>query len=300
MLNEPFNLDTYNPYDYTNQSMYFNPFIKNETYYETVDPIIIKQIQNFKLTSILLEHRNLTDLTLLTKMGKVLENNKCIEKIYIKKCIISNITPIIKSLHINKTIKLISLKDSKINDLDELFKRLSENTDISLNILNLMNCNVSFTENFYNFIKKNKIIKFINLSKNEQINVPKFYEALKVSSFEIIHLCENKIDNLKHISEVLKFNKTIKELYLIYNEINDLSCLNECLPFNNTLEVLDLSFNNINNLNITLNSLQKNNSLKYLIMWNCNLKIIDEDLYDLFINKNIFLYINNNPINDII
>ena len=178
MLNEPFNLDTYNPYDYTNQSMYFNPFIKNETYYETVDPIIIKQIQNFKLTSILLEHRNLTDLTLLTKMGKVLENNKCIEKIYIKKCIISNITPIIKSLHINKTIKLISLKDSKINDLDELFKRLSENTDISLNILNLMNCNVSFTENFYNFIKKNKIIKFINLSKNEQINVPKFYEAI--------------------------------------------------------------------------------------------------------------------------
>ena len=73
MLNVQFNLDTYNPYDYTNQSVYFNSYIKNETYYETVDPIIIKQIQNFKLTSILLKHRNLTNLTnltLLTKMGK--------------------------------------------------------------------------------------------------------------------------------------------------------------------------------------------------------------------------------------
>ena len=148
----PFDPDTYDPYCYNTLSIYFNPLIENETSYEQVNRVIVNEIKFCSRDILYIEHKSLTDLTILTKMSEALKNNKYLKKIYFIKCIISNIKPIIEALTVNKNVEYLNLKYSVIYDSDEIFKCLSAHSkDITLK--------------FFITIKQDMLIKLMFLDK---------------------------------------------------------------------------------------------------------------------------------------
>ena len=259
----------------------------------SINSSIINSIKNNGLQNLSVQSRTLSDLS---ELAETIKNNTSLKVIEFSDCKIKSIKPLAEALVINKSIEIIDLCNDKIDDLDELFKSLIQiNETSNLKSLELCDCINNCSIDFCNFIKSNKIITNLNLTYNNKLNVPEFYEALKEATFKEVFLCGCNINSLTDISETLKVNKSIEKLVLGENNIYDITPLNEVLPVNKTLKILDLSHNKVKDLKLSLETLQENNTLEALIFCDNKIESTNKDLENLINSKNIDLNVNDNP-----
>lgn len=212
------------------------------------------------LKEIKLSGNNFSQIT-INDFGNVLKNNKTLEVLYLASNNITDLTYFLKALETNTNLKKLNLSGNKFNKNSEQIIGaflLSNNTLTELNLSD----NKFFTlRDLSKGLIKNTGLKILFLSR--------IVFGYNNDGYEIYNLIDQ-------IALFLKFNKTLKELYLSGIRFSNYG-RNHTYNFNNNNNINDINYaafdtceyknNNkydINDLNILVQSLVINNSLEKL------------------------------------
>ena len=176
-----------------------------------------------------------------------------------------------------------------INPLSNIFKSYLTN----IQVLNLSRNLIDNADNLFESLKNNTTLTYLNLSSNQLSNISVLCDYLNDNNnLKILDISYNDITNIDDFENVLKNNKCLEELNIGHNDICDFETgggivkFCEGLKFNNTLRVLYMESIKLTDINPLFESLLYNTSLAILNLYLNDDTTLNVDYLEHFFKEN--------------